>query len=117
MPADDATDARGRPRVAVTGIGVKTPAGTSVDALASRLRSGQSTAATIQRFDPSPLAVRIGCEVIDFDPTTYLGAKEARRVDRGSGGRLDTDAGYRDPRAAARVDGVVGRHAPTPPPC
>ncbi|MGO9874230.1 MAG: beta-ketoacyl-ACP synthase II [Acidimicrobiia bacterium] len=78
----DSTDARGRSRVAVTGLGVKTPAGMDLDTFWSRLLSGRSTAATIQRFDPSPLPVRIGCEVRDFDPTAYLPAKEARRVDR-----------------------------------
>ena len=26
--------------------------------------------------------MRFGCEVPDFDPTDYLGAKEARRLDR-----------------------------------
>jgi 3-oxoacyl-[acyl-carrier-protein] synthase II len=113
VPADDATDARGRPRVAVTGLGVKTPAGTTVDALASRLRSGQSTAATIQRFDPSPLSVRIGCEVIDFDPTTYLGPKEARRVDRvtqlGFAAAFDALADAGDPGAdPARCAVVMG---------
>jgi len=113
VPADDATDARGRPRVAITGIGVKTPAGTTVDALASRLRSGQSTAATIQRFDPSPLAVRIGCEVIDFDPTVYLGAKESRRVDRvtqlGFAAASDALADAGDPGAdPARCAVVIG---------
>ena len=113
MPADDATDARGRPRVAITGIGVKTPAGTTIDALASRLRSGQSTAATIQRFDPSPLAVRIGCEVIDFDPTVYLGAKESRRVDRvtqlGFAAASDALADAGDPGAdPARCAVVIG---------
>src|SRR5947208_461734 len=111
MPANDATDARGRPRVAVTGLGVQTPAGTTVDALASRLRSGRSTAATIQRFDPSPLSVRIGCEVTDFDPTTYLGAKEARRVDR------VTQLGFAaasDARADAGAPGAEPEHASRP---
>src|SRR6202040_4162392 len=78
----DATDARGRPRVAVTGLGVKTPAGTDLETFWARLLSGRSTAATISRYDPTPLPVRIGCEVQDFDPAAYLGPKEARRVDR-----------------------------------
>ncbi|MDQ1520997.1 MAG: 3-oxoacyl-[acyl-carrier-protein] synthase, partial [Actinomycetota bacterium] len=71
-----------RPRVAVTGLGVKTPAGSNLDAFWSRLMSGRSTAATLTRFDPSALPVRFGCEVLDFDPVAYLGPKESRRVDR-----------------------------------
>jgi 3-oxoacyl-[acyl-carrier-protein] synthase II len=72
----------GRVRVAVTGMGVKTPAGTDLETFWDTLVSGRSCAAPITRFDPSPLPVRFGCEVRDFDPTTYLGPKEARRVDR-----------------------------------
>jgi 3-oxoacyl-[acyl-carrier-protein] synthase II len=82
VTTSEATDARGRIRVAVTGLGVKTPAGTDLDTFWARLLSGRSTAAAIQRYDPAPLPVRIGCEVLDFEPTDYLGAKEARRVDR-----------------------------------
>ncbi len=77
-----AQDHRGRTRVAVTGIGVKTPAGTDVDAFWETLSSGRSAAARLTRIDPSDLPVQFGCEVPDFDPTAYLGAKEARRIDR-----------------------------------
>jgi 3-oxoacyl-[acyl-carrier-protein] synthase II len=69
-------------RVAVTGLGVKTPAGQDLDSFWSTLTSGRSTAATITRIDPSPLPVRFGCEVRDFDPVRYMGPKEARRMDR-----------------------------------
>jgi len=75
-------DARGRVRVAVTGLGVKTSAGIDLDTFWSTLLAGRATAATITRYDPSPLPVRFGCEVRDFDPVPYLGEKEARRVDR-----------------------------------
>ena len=80
MTSDGATDARGRTRVAVTGLGVKTPAGQDLDSFWSGLLTGRSVAGPIERFDPSALPVRIACEVHDFDPTEYLGAKEARRV-------------------------------------
>ena len=78
----DARDHRGRIRVAVTGLGVKSPAGTDVATFWSTLVAGRSTAAGITRYDPSDLPVRFGCEVRDFDPTEHLGPKEARRVDR-----------------------------------
>jgi 3-oxoacyl-[acyl-carrier-protein] synthase II len=71
-----------RVRVAVTGMGVKTPAGNDLATFWNTLASGRSCAATITRLDPSPLPVRFGCEVRDFDPAAYLGPKEARRVDR-----------------------------------
>jgi 3-oxoacyl-[acyl-carrier-protein] synthase II len=85
VPSDEEAetrDHRGRVRVAVTGLGVKTGAGTDLDTFWSTLAAGRSTAAAITRYDPSDLPVRFGCEVRDFDPTQYLGAKEARRVDR-----------------------------------
>ncbi|MDQ1433196.1 MAG: 3-oxoacyl-[acyl-carrier-protein] synthase [Actinomycetota bacterium] len=81
-PQVDGLDHRGRVRVAVTGLGVKTGAGSDIETFWSTLAAGRSTAAGITRYDPSDLPVRFGCEVLDFDPTAYLGAKDARRVDR-----------------------------------
>ena len=78
----DALDHRGRTRVAVTGLGVKTSAGTDLESFWATLTAGRSTAAGITRYDPSPLPVRFGCEVRDFDPAAYLGPKESRRIDR-----------------------------------
>ncbi len=69
-------------RVAITGLGVKTPAGTDLETFWSTITSGQSTAAPIERYDPSPIPVRFGCEVRDFDASAYLAPKEARRIDR-----------------------------------
>jgi 3-oxoacyl-[acyl-carrier-protein] synthase II len=77
-------DHRGRPRVAVTGVGLHTPAGAGLAANWATMLAGRSAARPITAFDASALAVRFGCEVRDFDPTVYLGPKESRRVDRGS---------------------------------
>ena len=68
--------------MAVTGIGVKTPAGSDLDSFWSTLLAGRATAGRIQRFDPGDLPVQFGCEVLDFDPVPYLGPKESRRMDR-----------------------------------
>ena len=75
-------DARGRPRVAVTGMGVKTPAGTDLDAFWATIRGGRATAAPITAFDASEQPVRFACEVPGFDPEEYFGPKEVRRQDR-----------------------------------
>jgi 3-oxoacyl-[acyl-carrier-protein] synthase II len=106
-------DARGRCRVAVTGLGVKTPAGTDLETFWARLLSGRSTAATIERYDPSPMPVRIGCEVRDFDSSAYLGPKEARRIDRvtqlGVAAAADALADAGDPGAdPARCAVILG---------
>jgi len=78
----DARDRRGRARVVVTGMGVKTPAGTDLAGFWSALLAGRPTAAPITRFDASALPVGFACEVPGFDPGAYLGHKEARRADR-----------------------------------
>ncbi len=75
-------DHRGRPRVVVTGIGCKTPAGHTPEDLISVLRSGKSMAAPITLFDASNEPITFACEVPDFDPVPYFGIKDARRQDR-----------------------------------
>jgi len=80
--SDGARDHLGRPRVAVTGLGVKAPAGNDVKSFWSTVREGKSMARTIEQFDPSELPVRFACEVRDFDPVEYFGPKEVRRQDR-----------------------------------
>ncbi|MDQ1429470.1 MAG: 3-oxoacyl-[acyl-carrier-protein] synthase [Actinomycetota bacterium] len=75
-------DAFGRPRVVVTGMGVKTPAGVDVDTMWSTVLAGRGTAKPIERFDASELPVRFAGEVLAYDPEDYFGPKEVRRVDR-----------------------------------
>ena len=101
----------GRVRVAVTGMGVKTPAGCDLDTYWATLLAGRSKAAPIARFDPSDMPVRFACEVADFDPTAYLDYKEARRTDRvaqlGFGAAADALADAGDPGADPARCGVV----------
>jgi 3-oxoacyl-[acyl-carrier-protein] synthase II len=65
----------------VTGLGVVSPLGLNLDETWSGLLAGRSGAARIQRFDPSELDVRFGCEVKNFDPAPYVDRKEAKRFD------------------------------------
>ena len=77
-------DARGRPRVAVTGIGVKTPAGTDVATMwYTVLRPRECAALPHQRFDAigAPGAVRRRGPRLRRD-AEYFGPKEVRRQDR-----------------------------------
>jgi beta-ketoacyl-acyl-carrier-protein synthase II len=71
----------GFPRVVVTGIGAVTPLGRFPE-FWEKLKRGESGIRRIQSFDPSPLEVQIAAEVLDFDPTEFLDAKEARRMGR-----------------------------------
>ncbi|WP_411107237.1 beta-ketoacyl-[acyl-carrier-protein] synthase family protein [Streptomyces sp. cmx-4-9] len=98
-PPGTAPNWTGRRRVAITGMGVKTPAGCDLTTFADTVFAGRPTAAKVTRFDASTLPTRIACEVHDFDPTAYATGKALRRMDRftqmGLGAALDayTDAG------------------------
>jgi 3-oxoacyl-[acyl-carrier-protein] synthase II len=113
-------DQRGRPRVVVTGVGVKTPAGNDVASFWEQLRAGRASARTIESFDPTGLSITFAGEVRDFDAVEYFGPKEARRQDRvtqlGFGAAADAlgDAGElgADPSRCAVIiaTGVGGLH-------
>lgn len=68
-------------RVVVTGLGIISPVGNSVEMAWSNLVAGKSGIGRISRFDASGFASQIAGEVKDFDVTKYLSAKEARRMD------------------------------------
>jgi 3-oxoacyl-[acyl-carrier-protein] synthase II len=113
-------DQRGRPRVVVSGVGVKTPAGNDVASFWEQLCAGRASARTIESFDPAGLSITFAGEVRDFDAVEYFGPKEARRQDRvtqlGFGAAADAlgDAGElgADPSRCAVIiaTGVGGLH-------
>lgn len=69
-------------RVVVTGLGALTPIGKTVDEYWQNLSNGVSGCDFIKQFDVTKFKTRFACEVKDFDPTTYLDKKEARKMDR-----------------------------------
>ena len=69
-------------RVVVTGIGVISPIGLTVEEFWHNLTHGVSGVGTVTAFDASPYACRVAGEVKDFDPTQYMDAKAARRASR-----------------------------------
>jgi 3-oxoacyl-[acyl-carrier-protein] synthase II len=71
-----------RARVAVTGMGVRTPAGAHPKELWDALLAGRSTARTITSFDAEGLPVDFACEVPDLDLDGYVKPRDARRMDR-----------------------------------
>jgi 3-oxoacyl-[acyl-carrier-protein] synthase II len=78
-----ALDHVGRPRVAVTGTGVKNVAGQDVATFWQGLLAGVGLAARITQFDPSDMPADFACEIRDFDPTPYVDKpKDIRRLDR-----------------------------------
>jgi 3-oxoacyl-[acyl-carrier-protein] synthase II len=69
-------------RVAVTGIGPITAAGTGVDGLWEGLRRERSPIRRITRFDASVWRSQIAAEVDGFEPADYMDTRLARRLDR-----------------------------------
>ena len=69
-------------RAVVTGLGVLSPIGLTVDEFWANLTAGVSGIGPITAFDASALRVRIAGEVPGFDPSRYMPAKEARRMVR-----------------------------------
>jgi 3-oxoacyl-[acyl-carrier-protein] synthase II len=68
-------------RVVVTGLGLVTPVGNTVEESWAGLLAGKSGAGPITRFDASRHSVRFACEVKGFEPTLYIDRKEAKRYD------------------------------------
>jgi 3-oxoacyl-[acyl-carrier-protein] synthase II len=69
-------------RAVVTGLGVLSPIGLTVDDFWANLTAGVSGIGPITAFDASALRVRIAGEVAGFEPSAYMPAKEARRMER-----------------------------------
>jgi 3-oxoacyl-[acyl-carrier-protein] synthase II len=70
------------PRVAITGIGVVSAAGSTRDTFWASLLAGRGVARPVEHLDVSDAPIRFGCEVTDFDPLSVLSNKEAKRADR-----------------------------------
>lgn len=70
-----------RRRVVVTGLGLISPVGSTVDEGWANLVAGRSGIARVTRFDPSALSCQFAGEVKGFNVEDYLPAKEARHMD------------------------------------
>ena len=111
------TAPNGRRRVVITGVGMVSPLGNDAESTWSNLIAGESGAGPITRFDPSEYAVRFACELKDYDPTTWIDRKQARRMDTLRAvrpvGRADGRGRQRDrhrERARPRRRGHCDRH-------
>ncbi len=69
-------------RVVVTGRGLISPCGKTVEENWENISAGKSGVDRISAFDVSDYSSQVGGEVKDFDPFAYMDKKEARRMDR-----------------------------------
>ena len=69
-------------RVVVTGMGVLCPLGLDTATTWEGLIAGKSGIDNITLFDPESCKTKFAGEVKGFEPTSYVGRKEARHMDR-----------------------------------
>ncbi len=69
-------------RAVITGLGAVTPIGNDHPTFWANAKAGKSGGGPITQFDASDLDVRIAAEVKDFDPSTGMDRKMARRMSR-----------------------------------
>jgi len=68
-------------RVVITGLGVISPIGVTVEEFWTNLIAGKSGAAPITYFDTEFFDTKFACEVKNFDPLNYMDRKLSARVD------------------------------------
>jgi 3-oxoacyl-[acyl-carrier-protein] synthase II len=100
-------------RVVITGLGLVSPVGSTVESAWRNVLEGKSGIVPITRFDVSAFPVRFHGAVVDFEPEKYLPAKELRKMDPfmhyGYGAAADaiTDSGIEVTSANAPRIGVA----------
>ena len=101
-------------RVVVTGLGLLSPIGNSVDEAWANALAGKSGAAAIDGFDTSGHSVTIAAAVKNLAATDYIDRKEARRMDPFiqyglvAGIQAVRDAGLEDAQDPHRIGIAIG---------
>jgi 3-oxoacyl-[acyl-carrier-protein] synthase II len=67
-------------RVVITGLGLVTPVGNTVESTWSALLRGRSGVDFIKKFDTEKFSVKFAAEIKDFDPLNFVEKKEARKM-------------------------------------
>ena len=68
-------------RVVVTGLGIVSPVGNSIESAWEAVTNGRSGIGKITHFDTTGYTTNIAGEVRDFDPKTWLPPKDSKRMD------------------------------------
>lgn len=68
-------------RVVITGMGLLSPLGSSMESSWENILAGKSGIRAIEQFDTEEFSVKIGGAVPDLDTSDYIPPKEARRMD------------------------------------
>jgi len=68
-------------RVVVTGMGIISPVGNTIESAWDAICNGRSGIAPLSAFDAKDFKTRIAGEIRDFDVQDYMSAKDARKTD------------------------------------
>ncbi len=107
------SEANGRRRVVITGIGGVTSLGNTIESTWEALVAGKSGAGPITQFDSSDYPVHFACEVSDLEVTQYVDYKASRRMDRfthlalAAARQAEADSGLEIAPIAERVGAAV----------
>ncbi|UYO61030.1 beta-ketoacyl-ACP synthase II [Acetobacterium wieringae] len=94
-------------RVVITGCGVVSPVGSTVERFWENLINGKCGIDFIKKFDTSDLKVKIAGEVHDFEPLDYIKKNEIRKTD------MFTQYGIGAAVQAMEDSGIQGHVDPT----
>ncbi|MCP1676295.1 3-oxoacyl-[acyl-carrier-protein] synthase II [Natronocella acetinitrilica] len=100
-------------RVVVTGLGIISPVGNSIDEAWGNILAGQSGIRPITRFDVTKFSTRFGGTIENFDAADYINAKDARKMDPfihygiAAGAQALSDSGLEVTEANAERIGVA----------
>ena len=68
-------------RVVITGMGVVSPVGNTVEVFWENLKEGNSGVGEVTRFNVSPYSSKVAAEVKDFNPLDHFDRREVRHLD------------------------------------
>lgn len=69
-------------RIAITGLGIFSSIGRSVEEFTQSLRTGKTGIGPITLFDTTKYPCKIGAEISDYQPGNYFAKKEQKRISR-----------------------------------
>jgi 3-oxoacyl-[acyl-carrier-protein] synthase II len=110
-----------RRRVVVTGMGIVSPVGSTIDSAWSAICNGRSGINVVNSFDAGHMKTRIAGEVVDFDVANYLSPRETKRLDNfvhygfaasvdalKDSGLLDEESSFDPERAGCALGAGIG---------
>ncbi len=100
----------GSNRVVITGMGIISSYGDTVDQFWNSLLEGKSGISAIEGFDCSDLPSKVAGEIKNWDPTKYMERRDARRVSKYTQYAIATarlaleDAGFKSDEDMEKID-------------